>query len=113
MSNPIHTLDRWEAISTVFGGLPFNAVEARDALEAIQHEFRIYEAETRELYAFVGRVRRFFEREEAPGERDIWILAEELDTLAERVQTAILTLPRSQMYAVLDDTASLSPKIMD
>ena len=53
MSIPIHTLKHWEAVSAVFGGLPFNEVEARDALEAIQHEFRIYETETRELLSLI------------------------------------------------------------
>ena len=112
MSNPIHTLNRWEAVSAVFGGLPFNEVEARDALEALQHEFRIYETETRELYGFVGRVRRFLEGESEPAEWDITI-AEELDGLAERIRSEIDGLPRSKMYAVLDDSVSLSPKIMD
>jgi hypothetical protein len=79
MSNSFHTLDRMEGVSTVFGGLPFNEVAARDALEAIQHELRIYETETRELYTFVGRVRRFLQTKSAPADWDVMV-AEELDS---------------------------------
>jgi hypothetical protein len=65
MSRLNHTLNRFRAVHTVNGSLPLTQVEAHDALQAIAHEFSIYEVETAELYAFGDRVRQILAEEES------------------------------------------------
>lgn len=88
MSNPNHTLNRYRAVYTVNGGLPLRQVEAHDALQAISHEFGIYEVESAELYAFGDRVRRIL-AEGGPSRSQIERIASDLDGLDERISEQI------------------------
>ena len=113
MSSPYHTLNRIDAVFAVTAGLPLREARAYDALDAIQHEFRIYGTETRLLYEFVDRVRQIIHTKSASYKRDAEMIAEELNALGDRIDTRIRELPRSQIYAVLDNSVSLTPEIMD
>ena len=48
-----------------------------------------------------------------PYKRDAEKIAEELNALGDRIDTRIRELLRGQIYAVLDDSVSLTPEIMD
>jgi hypothetical protein len=113
MSSPYHTLNRIDAVFAVPAGLPLREARAYDGLDAIQHEFRIYETETRLLYEFVDRVCQIIHTKSTSYKRDAEKIAEELNVLGDRIDTRIRELPRSQIYAVLDDSVSLTPEIMD
>lgn len=95
MSSPNHTLNRYRAVYTVNGGLPLTQVEAHDALQAIAHEFSIYEVETAELYAFGDRVRQIL-AEEAPSRDRLEKIASHLEGLSGRISEQIGELTSSQ-----------------